>query len=189
VDTAREHYTRALEVFRRYRAPLEEAETLYSWGRTLIAAGERAAALEKLDGALEIYRRIGAGSAWLERVLTLKMRAQGSDSSSVKGTIAMVASSVGARRPDMSLAANEHGAVTLMFSDMAGFTAMTERLGDREAYRVVQAHNEVVRRECKAHGGFEVELRGDGFLLAFPSALSGVRCGIALQRAFADHNE
>jgi class 3 adenylate cyclase len=101
----------------------------------------------------------------------------------------MVASSVGARRPDMSSAVNEEGAVTLMFSDMASYTAMTERLGDREALRVVRAHNAIVRRECDAHGGFEVELRGDGFLVAFPNPLSGVRCGIALQRAFAQYSE
>jgi len=189
VGFATEHYGRALEVFRRYRAPFDEAETLYAWGQTLVDAGDRAGALEKLDGALEIYRRIGAGSAWLERVLALKMRAQGSDSSSIKGSIAMVASSVGARRPSMRSAVNEEGAVTLMFSDMVDYTVMTERLGDHEALRVVQAHNQVVRRQCDAHGGFEVELRGDGFLLAFPNPLSGVRCGIALQRWFADYNE
>lgn len=189
VEVSQEFYGHALEVFRRWRTPFEEAETLYTWGRMLIAEGDRAGALEKLDGALAIYRRIGAGSAWLERALTLKMRAQGSDSSSIKGTIAMVASAVGARRPDFSSAANEEGIVTLMFSDMVDYTAMTERLGDRQALRVVQAHNEIVRRECEAHGGFEVELRGDGFLIAFSSALAGVRCGIALQRAFVAYSE
>jgi class 3 adenylate cyclase len=99
-----------------------------------------------------------------------------------------VASAVDARRPDMSNVAGRDGRVTLMFSDMANYTAMTERLGDREALKVVQAHNEVVRRECLAFGGFEIELRGDGFLVAFPSSLSGVRCGIALQRAFVAYS-
>jgi class 3 adenylate cyclase len=33
-----------------------------------------------------------------------------------------------------------------------------------------------------------VELRGDGFLLAFPTPASGLRCAVALQRAFADRN-
>ncbi len=155
----------------------------------MIAAGQRGRALEKLDAALAIYRRIGAGSAWLERALVLKMRAQGSESSNVKASIAIVASTVDARRPDLSSAVNPDGEVTLMFSDMAGYTAMTERLGDREALRIVQAHNEIVRRECTAHGGSEVELRGDGFLVAFPSALSGVRCGISLQRQFALYSE
>ncbi len=89
----------------------------------------------------------------------------------------------------MSSAVNSDGEVTLMFSDMAGYTAMTERLGDHAALKIVQAHNEIVRRECEAFGGFEVELRGDGFLVAFPSALSGVRCGIALHRQFAEYSE
>jgi len=84
----------------------------------------------------------------------------------------------------MSLAAGSDGMVTLMFSDMHDYTGMTERLGDREALRVVEDHNQIVRTECEAHGGFEVELRGDGFLVAFPTPLSGVRCAVALQRAF-----
>jgi class 3 adenylate cyclase len=182
------HFARALEVFRHFAVPFEEAELLYCWGQALHEAGRRKGALEKLDAALAIYRRIGVGSAWLERVLALKMRAQGSDSSSVNASIAVVASSVGARRPDLSGAADSNGIVTLMFSDMAEYTAMTERLGDREALRVVRDHNKIVRAQCEAHGGFEVELRGDGFLVAFPSALAGVRCGVALQRAFVEYS-
>ncbi len=45
-----------------------------------------------------------------------------------------------------------------------------------------------MRTQCEAHGGHEVELRGDGFLLAFPSPAAGLRCAVALQLAFADHN-
>jgi len=185
LEPAERHFAAAQEVFQRYELPFEEAECLYSWGRALCEAGLRGQSLEKLDGALAVYRRIGAGSAWLERVLTLKMRAQGSESAGAKASILVVASAIDARRPDMSTLAGSDGRVTLMFSDMANYTAMTERLGDHKALTVVQAHNEVVRGECAAYGGFEVELRGDGFLVAFPSSLSGVRCGIALQRAFA----
>jgi class 3 adenylate cyclase len=181
-------FAKALEIYRHYGVPFEEAELLYCWAQALLEAGQRSAALEKLDAALAIYRRIGVGSAWLERVLALKMRAQGSDSTGVKASIAVVASSVGARRPDLSGAADSNGIVTLMFSDMADYTAMTERLGDRQALRVVRDHNEIVRAQCEAHGGFEVELRGDGFLVAFPSALAGVRCGVALQRAFVEYS-
>jgi class 3 adenylate cyclase len=71
-----------------------------------------------------------------------------------------------------------------MFSDMHDYTGMTERLGDRAALRIVADHNKIVRTQCQAHGGFEVELRGDGFLVAFPTPLAGVRCAVALQRAF-----
>jgi class 3 adenylate cyclase/tetratricopeptide (TPR) repeat protein len=186
---AEEKFGAALQIFERHGVVFEESECLYQWAHALIGVGQRGRALEKLDAALVILRRIGAGSAWLERVLALKMRAQGSESSNVKRSIAIVASSVDARRPDMSGVVNSDGEVTLMFSDMAGYTAMTERLGDHAALEIVQAHNEIVRRECQAFGGFEVELRGDGFLVAFPSALSGVRCGIALQRQFVEYSE
>jgi class 3 adenylate cyclase len=57
-------------------------------------------------------------------------------------------------------------------------------LGDRAALRVVSDHNRIVRTQCEAYGGFEVELRGDGFLVAFATPLAGVRCAVALQRAF-----
>jgi class 3 adenylate cyclase len=76
------------------------------------------------------------------------------------------------------------GSVTLMFSDMHDDTGMTERLGDHAALRLVADHNKIVRTQCEAHGGVEVELRGEGFLVAFPTPLSGVRCAVALQRAF-----
>ena len=74
-----------------------------------------------------------------------------------------------------------------MFSDMHDYTGMMERLGDRAAFKVVEAHNAIVRAQCAAHGGFEIELRGDGFLLAFPTPQAGVRCGVALQQAFSEY--
>ena len=104
--------------------------------------------------------------------------------SHVKASIALVAASVEAKRPSMSLAAGADGTVTLMFSDMHDYTGMMERLGERKALAVVEAHNRIVRMQCEAHGGLEVELRGDGFLIAFATPLSGVRCAVALQRAF-----
>jgi class 3 adenylate cyclase len=106
----------------------------------------------------------------------MKLRAQGSESTGVKASIAVVAASVDARRPSLAQAAGADGTVTLLFSDMHDYTAMTERLGDHGALRVVADHNRIVRTQCQAHGGFEVELRGDGFLVAFPTPLAGVRC-------------
>jgi len=69
-----------------------------------------------------------------------------------------------------------------MFSDMEGFTEMTERLGDLEAHKVVRAHNAVVRDEVRRHGGVELELQGDGFLLAFDDPARALLCAVAIQR-------
>ncbi len=183
-EPAREHFERSVKVFKEFGVPFEEAETFYVWGNTLLRTGNRRGALEKLDRALEIYRGLGASSQWLERGLAAKMRAQGSDSGNVKASIALVAASVEAKRPSLSSSAGADGAVTLMFSDMHDYTGMMERLGDQRAFKLVENHNRIVRTQVEAHGGLEVELRGDGFLIAFPTPVSGVRCAVALQRAF-----
>ncbi len=93
------------------------------------------------------------------------------------------------QREHLQLHAAPDGTVTLMFSDMENYTGLLERLGDQGAYELVQEHNVIVREQTTAHGGHEVELRGDGFLLAFASARRAVQCAIALQRAFLARNE
>jgi tetratricopeptide (TPR) repeat protein len=68
LDEADDAFGRARATFQRYRVPLDEADVLHGWGRSLARAGVGSAAREKLDEALDILRRHGAGSAWLERV-------------------------------------------------------------------------------------------------------------------------
>jgi class 3 adenylate cyclase len=125
----------------------------------------------------------------VERALALKLELQGTDAKSldVQKSVFVVADAVETRRPDLGSHAAPDGTVTLLFSDMVGFTAMTERLGDLRARDVIRHHNQVVREQLQAHGGYEVELQGDGFLLAFGSARQGLQCAIAIQRAFAEH--
>jgi hypothetical protein len=65
--------------------PFEEAETLYCWGRALNAWSERSRANEKLDAAIEIYRRCGAGERWVDRVEAERPRAEASTSEVRRG--------------------------------------------------------------------------------------------------------
>jgi class 3 adenylate cyclase len=80
------------------------------------------------------------------------------------------------------------GTVTILFSDIAGYTPMTERLGDLRAGELLATHNKIVRGQVLAHGGFEVKTQGDGFMVAFAGAGRALRCAIAIQQAFADRN-
>lgn len=132
------------------------------------------------------------GSAGLDRLgdlaLALKSEAEGVALRVVRSSIEVLIASVERRRPDFGAAAAPDGAVTLAFSDMEGFSAMTERLGDRKAHAVIQAHNAIVRKALQAHGGQEVELQGDGFLLAFPTPRQALLCAVAIQRACARHS-
>jgi DNA-binding SARP family transcriptional activator/tetratricopeptide (TPR) repeat protein len=74
LDEADVAFNRARASFRRYRLPADEADVLHEWGRALSRAGEGAAAADKLDEAVEILRRHGAGPPWLERVAADRKR-------------------------------------------------------------------------------------------------------------------
>ena len=81
------------------------------------------------------------------------------------------------------------GMVTILFTDVEGSTALTQRLGDAKARGLLREHERMVREALKAHGGSEVKTMGDGFMASFGSATKALECAIAIQRAFAEHNE
>jgi len=149
------------------------------------AEGDRTEALGLAAAALSSAEELGMPPT-VEAALALKLELQGIETSGdVKQSVYLVAEAVEHKRPDLGSHAAPDGTVTLLFSDMEGFTSMTERLGDLEAREVIRAHNQLVREQLGAHGGYEVELQGDGFLLAFGSARQGLLCAVAIQRAFA----
>ena len=88
-----------------------------------------------------------------------------------------------------ALAPAPSGLVTILFTDIEGSTTLTQRLGDAKAQEVLRTHNAIVREALKAHGGTEVKTMGDGFMASFSSATRALECAIAMQRAFAEHNE
>ena len=77
------------------------------------------------------------------------------------------------------------GAITLLFSDIEGSTALIEELGERPWFDLLRNHNAIVRGVVGAHEGTVVKSQGDGFMLAFPSAHAALRCAIEVERAFA----
>lgn len=94
---------------------------------------------------------------------------------------------VGAVLPDAGagqVPAAADGTVTVMFSDIAGYSAITERLGDLAAHELLRTHNAIVRELVVSHGGREVKSQGDGFMVAFTSAARALRCAVAIEQAF-----
>jgi len=67
-EQADEKFAEAIEIFRRYTLPWDEAETWQRWGRAALQAGNYAGAMAKLDAADETFGRHAAGSVWIERV-------------------------------------------------------------------------------------------------------------------------
>ena len=66
-DEADACFRAAHETLERYGLVAERAECLHEWGRATGAA-------ERLEQALELYRRHGAGAPWIERVGGLSWR-------------------------------------------------------------------------------------------------------------------
>jgi class 3 adenylate cyclase len=147
----------------------------------------RAKALELLNRAISTAHELGM-KPLVEQALALKLRAQGASSGALLSSIDALTLAVQHDRPDVRPHAGPDGTVTLMFSDMEGFTAMTERLGDLRAHQVIAAHNKIVREQVAAHRGFELELQGDGFLLAFATPRQALACAVAIQRAMTAYN-
>ena len=81
------------------------------------------------------------------------------------------------------------GLQTILFTDVEGSTALTQRLGDAKARELLREHERMVREALKAHSGSEVKTMGDGFMASFSSVTKALECAIAMQRAFAQHNE
>src|SRR5271157_2956668 len=92
--------------------------------------------------------------------------------------------SPGGRR--MTEAHEERRLLAIMFTDVVGFTALTER-DEAAAVRVRERHRELVRTLVHQFDGELVDATGDESLSIFPSALRAVDCALALQGALRSH--
>ncbi|HEV8626531.1 MAG TPA: AAA family ATPase [Acidimicrobiia bacterium] len=78
--------------------------------------------------------------------------------------------------------------VTLLFTDLVGSTELLDRLGDDAGEQVRRTHFRLLREAVVGAGGEEVKNLGDGLMVAFESAVAGVECAVAIQRAVERHN-
>ena len=67
-DEADTRFGSALETLRRFKLVADEADALQQRGLALARVGDRSRAAEQLEAAADVYRRHGAGAAWLERL-------------------------------------------------------------------------------------------------------------------------
>ena len=76
--------------------------------------------------------------------------------------------------------------LAIMFTDVVGYTALTER-DEAAAVRVRDRHRDLVRTLVGQFDGEVVDATGDESLSIFPSALRAVDCALALQGALRSH--
>jgi class 3 adenylate cyclase len=78
--------------------------------------------------------------------------------------------------------ARDPGIRTILFTDVANSTSLTQSLGDDAALAMLGVHDTIVRDALSASGGREVKHTGDGIMASFVSAAGAVRCAIQIQR-------
>ncbi len=178
------------------RRAITYAERMYSrpWiargqfdlATALLARGDpadQAEAVSLLNTALVSATEIGM-TRLMEEVTLQKLALQGIDPDvEVGSSIAMVAESV--NLDVLARAGADDPTLTLLFSDIVGYTQMTERLGDEAAHRILRQHNDALRGALGAHNGTEVKSEGDGFMLAFESVPDACRFAIDFNRRLA----
>jgi tetratricopeptide (TPR) repeat protein len=74
-----------------------------------------------------------------------------------------------------------------MFTDLVGYTALTQK-NEAKALALLQKHAELLRPCFAKHGGREVKMIGDSFLVEFSSALDATLCAVEIQRVLYEHN-
>jgi class 3 adenylate cyclase len=89
-----------------------------------------------------------------------------------------------AREP--ARASGERRQTTVLFADMAGFTAISERLGEEDTYTLIQPIYELMAAAVQEQGGTVKDFTGDGIMALFgvPAALEDAplrACKAALQ--------
>jgi class 3 adenylate cyclase len=72
---------------------------------------------------------------------------------------------------------------TVLFTDIVGSTERAARLGDRKWRDLLDAHDQIVRRQLERFRGREIDTVGDGFLATFDGPGRAIQCACAIRDA------
>jgi class 3 adenylate cyclase len=79
--------------------------------------------------------------------------------------------------------------ITLMFTDLKGSTKLYERIGDLNAFALVQEHFERLAAAAVAHRGAIIKTLGDAVMAAFMTPLDAVKAALAMQDEIGRFND
>jgi predicted ATPase/class 3 adenylate cyclase len=77
------------------------------------------------------------------------------------------------------------GTVTFLFTDVEGSTQLLHELGAEGYAQALAEHRRVIRDACAAHHGVEVDMQGDAFFFAFPTAPGALAAALDAGEALA----
>lgn len=78
--------------------------------------------------------------------------------------------------------------LTVMFTDIVGYTSTTTRLKREEFNELQNNFDQLSLSTFEKHSGKVIKKIGDSYLITFKSATDSVLCGIELQEKFKNYN-
>ena len=79
--------------------------------------------------------------------------------------------------------------LTVLFTDIDDYTALTDRLGDRAARELLLVHDRIVRAALAETGGREIKHTGDGIMACFASASRAIEGALSIQATATAWND
>ncbi|RLC17075.1 MAG: hypothetical protein DRH93_18015, partial [Deltaproteobacteria bacterium] len=79
--------------------------------------------------------------------------------------------------------------VTIVLTDICGYTSYIDTRGDIAGRAMLLKHNELLLPEIKRHKGKVVEMVGDAVMASFSSQSDAVKASIAIQKVLRDYND
>jgi len=70
--------------------------------------------------------------------------------------------------------------LTILFTDLKGSTELYDRLGDTQAYDLVQQHFQILTEAVQQGGGAIIKTIGDAIMATFATPQEGIRAAIAM---------
>jgi class 3 adenylate cyclase len=69
---------------------------------------------------------------------------------------------------------------TVLFTHIVGSSEIAVEVGDRRWKALLEAHNAIVRRALRRHGGRELDTAGEGFFAVFDRQAEAIRCAVEI---------
>ena len=79
--------------------------------------------------------------------------------------------------------------IAILFTDIKGSTALYQRIGDLNAFQLVQQHFDWLREATVHHGGAVVKTIGDAVMAAYPDAAHAVAAALEMRQAAERFNQ
>jgi class 3 adenylate cyclase len=195
---AAEELSRILEA---YSPPALEAGRHVAWGRLLLAEGDLAGAVAELRSAIGRWREVVApyevakARALLSRALRvsndedaadLELRAARDEFERLGATLDLAAAEAEMQAAIDRRAGPVTARKTFMFTDIVGSTRLAEALGNDSWERLLSWHDDLLRGLIARQSGEIVHSTGDGFFVAFDSAVQAIACARSIQLTLAE---